>query len=42
MEDKRRILLTDKSMLTQNMVELDDKKAITLERCYHEVNKHFG
>ena len=29
-------------MLTSNMVELDDKKAQTLERCYHEVNKHFG
>jgi chromosome segregation ATPase len=24
------------------MVELDDKKSITLERCFHDVNKHFG
>ncbi len=42
LEEKRKILVNDKSMLTSNMVELDDKKALTLERCYHEVNKHFG
>lgn len=26
LEEKRKILLNDKSMLNQNMVELDDKK----------------
>jgi chromosome segregation ATPase len=29
-------------MLNENMVELDDKKALTLEKCFMDVNKHFG
>ncbi|CAD8056014.1 unnamed protein product [Paramecium primaurelia] len=42
LKDKKLILENDKSMLIQNMGELDDKKIKTIEKCFLEVNKDFS
>jgi chromosome segregation ATPase len=41
LEDKKKQVLRDKEMLVDNMVELDDKKTQTLEKCFVEVSKYF-
>lgn len=42
LQEKKLILQNDKTMLIQNMGELDDKKIKTIEKCFLEVNKTFS
>lgn len=42
MKDKKAILILDKNTILQNMLELDDKKIKTIEKCFLEVNKDFS